>query len=145
MDIIVTTPKKEINNAAKEAKEALDGKVTHYFRTFRKFPTKLNKGDKVFYIEDGYIRGYAVVDSIENQSPSDLVCLTTERKWIGNRIHMRCDSWIWIEPIKYKGFQGFKYIQSVGINEDWAIEKGVCMRINYTKIGDWKAQKPKIN
>ena len=47
MDIIVTTPKSEIENTKREC-ESYDT----WFRTFR-FKPKVEIGDKIFFVEDG--------------------------------------------------------------------------------------------
>jgi hypothetical protein len=109
MDIIVTTPKSEIKNAAREAQDALAGKVEYYFRAFSTLPSYLYKNDKVYYVENGFITGFALVDSIEPNGIGNR-CLTTGKEWNSHRVNMRCDSWKWIKPIPMKGFQGFRYI-----------------------------------
>jgi len=105
MDIIVTTPKSQIHAAANEAKDALAGKVHYYFRVFNKNPKKLQQGDKVFYVENGYITGFATVYGFANMEGT-LLCQTQNKEWNGEVVvWMRCDSWNWIKPIKMKGFQ----------------------------------------
>jgi hypothetical protein len=128
MDIIVTTPKGEIKNAAEEAKRALDGMVSHYFRKLSTYPSKLIVGDKVFYVENGFIRGFAIVEGIANSKGE--ACDTTKKNWSdGVYVWMRCNTWQWIDPIPMKGFQGFKYAYP---------------RFDYKIVGDWKDPKPKV-
>ena len=128
MDIIVTTPKDQIKNAAKEAEKALSGEVSHYFRHFKKPPIDLNIGDKVFYVEDGYVRGFAVVVSITTEK--GVPCSTTGLKYgEGVYVWMPVNTWNWIKPIPMKGFQGFRYVP-----DDFIFEV----------VGDWIDKKPEI-
>jgi len=115
MDIIVTTPKSEMAAAAQEAADArAAGGDTEYFRRFPcardHSPRKVNAGDRVYYVEDGFVRGYAVVSHIE-ESQYPMRCVTTGREWSpGFYLFLRADSWRWIRPIKMRGFQGFRYV-----------------------------------
>lgn len=127
MDIIVTTPKSQIENAAQEAKDALEGKVDYYFRNFDKLPRNLQKGDHVFYVENGFITGFAVVYGFV-ETAGKVICQTTGKDWKGCLVYMECNSWKWIKPIPMKGFQGFRYTPS---------------DFEYTVVGDWKDPKPK--
>lgn len=128
MDIIVTTPKSEMVNAAKEAANARDaidsGTEVCYFRRFAHHPPTLHKWDKVFYVEDGYIRGYAVVDRIEYKDEE--VCSTTGRTWSQALFaYMKADSWTWIKPIPLAGFRGWRK-----------------MLTPFEIVGDWKDPRP---
>ena len=60
-DIIVTTPKSEMDNAAKEAADCIRSGGGYYFRRLPTLPKEFGLGSKVFYVENGYIRGYAIV------------------------------------------------------------------------------------
>jgi len=111
MDIIVTTPKSEMRNAAKEAADAIAAGGGEYFRRFslHHYPGLLNVGDRVYYVEDGYVRGFALVREIVKRDTS-MRCDTTGIVWPpGVYVFMRADSWQWIKPIPMKGFQGFCY------------------------------------
>ncbi len=55
MDILVTTPKSEIDNSKKEG-EAVEKDGGYWFRTFR-FRPKVVPGDKIFFVEGGLIKG----------------------------------------------------------------------------------------
>lgn len=108
MDIIVTTPKNERLNAKKEAERILKEGGGLYFRRFSSLPTKLNIGDKVFYTEDGYIRGFATVVCIQSQLAQG--CDSTGKVYPeGHYVFMDASTWKWIKPIAYNGFQGFRY------------------------------------
>jgi len=107
LDIIVTTPKSETENAAREAENCIQAGGGFYFRRFPVKPQGVKVGDRVFYVEDGYIRGYAVVCDIFFSN--GITCDTTGRKWpSGWYLKMPADSWRWIEPIEMRGFQGWR-------------------------------------
>ena len=112
MDIIVTTPKSQMAAAAQEAADArCAGAGTEYFRSFPRAyaPGQLRPGDRIYYVEDGFVRGFAVVSHIE-QSQFPMQCQTTGREWpAGYYAFMQADSWRWIRPIPMRGFQGFRY------------------------------------
>ena len=83
-DIIVTTPKSEMRNAALEAKECIDEGGGSYFRTLATFPKRLNENSRIFYVEDGYIRGYFPIHSFDHLGKNyQLTCATTGRAWGG--------------------------------------------------------------
>jgi hypothetical protein len=129
MDIIVTTPKTEIKNAVKEAEEAKAGRVQYYFRRLASFPKDLKVGDKVFYVEDNYITGCAVVSAITNEAGEQ--CSTTKKNFTsGVFVWMKCDSWQWIKPIPMRGFQGYRYR---------------VLKLNYEVVGNWLDPKPKVS
>lgn len=113
MDIIVTTPTKQSKIAAQEAVEAVQNS-DYYFRMFKTPPKNLLVGDKIFYVENGYIRGYAVVDKIHKVEQQ--VCQTTGRAWgPGVCVYMEARSWKWIKPIAMTGFQGWRYMKENNI------------------------------
>ncbi|MDD4891972.1 MAG: hypothetical protein PHU85_18790, partial [Phycisphaerae bacterium] len=108
MDIIVTTPKKEIDNAAKEAADCISKGGGHYFRRFSQWPRELHIGDWVWYVEDGYLRGRAKVTNIT--TAEGMICQSTRRKWPpGAYVVMDATSWRWVKPIPLRGFLGFRY------------------------------------
>lgn len=125
-DIIVTTPKKKSHIAAEEARRCIEAGSGFYFRTFRNKPKDLKVGTKIFYVEDGYIRGFGTVSEIID---GQMECGTTGHDW-GDGYHavMPADSWKWIKPIRMQGFQGWRYFEAKGI------------RI----IGDWLDKKPEV-
>jgi hypothetical protein len=120
-DIIVTTPKSEMKNAAKEAQDArLAGPDSCYFRALPTSPRGLLAGvSRIFYVEDGYVRGFGVIDTGNNGKYSH--CDTTGRDWYGKcTVVTRASSWKWIKPIPMKGFQGWRYFdQPVEVVGDW--------------------------
>ena len=106
MDIVVTTPKSEMLNAAAEAAQCLRDEGGYYFRAFQRLPTNVQSGCRVYYVENGAVRGFALVERIE---AGRFKCETTGRCWSGWNLLMRADSWKWIEPIPMRGFQGWRY------------------------------------
>jgi len=128
MDIIVTTPKTEIENSAKEADNCKKRNGGFYFRRFPlNHSPKIKIKDKVFYCEDGYIRGFCEVSHIEKMKKN--TCSTTSLKYPeGIYLMMDSTTWKWITPIPMKGFQGYRYFKD----------------INFDIIGGWKDNKPII-
>lgn len=124
-DIVVTTPKQSIEIAAEEAEYCIKNKFGYYFRVLNSSPKNVNISSKVFYVEDGYVRGFAEVFKIHF---GQMTCEITGKIWKGNCILvMSASSWCWIKPIKMKGFQGYRYFnQPVEI------------------VGNWLDPKPKI-
>jgi hypothetical protein len=59
MDILVTTPKSEIDTSRSED-EAFECDGGFWFRTFR-FLTKVEQGDRIFLVENGLIKGYGII------------------------------------------------------------------------------------
>ena len=113
-DIIVTTPQTASESAAREAEEARacieEGGESWYFRHLgRGRPRDLEEGGRVYYVEGGFIWGFATVAAI-TQDPG-MVCDTTGREFgPGWYAVMDAQSWRWIDPIWWgKGFQGWRY------------------------------------
>jgi hypothetical protein len=117
-NILVTTPKSESKNAILEANDCLNSGGGYYFRSMAKKPKDLFPGSKVFYVDNEYIRGFAVVEKIEK---NEMICSTTGRSFGTNwNVLMRADSWKWIKPILHKGFQGYRYFdREVEIVGNW--------------------------
>lgn len=126
MDIIVTTPKTQMEEAKQEAHDCIRNLGGHYFRRFNHKPSDLTIGDKIFYVEDGYIRGFASIvkmESGENQ------CETTGKFWAqGWYVFLDSTTWQWIKPIPMKGFQGWRYFKD-----------------EYVIIGGWLDPKPNVS
>uniref|UniRef100_A0A6M3KZ09 Uncharacterized protein n=1 Tax=viral metagenome TaxID=1070528 RepID=A0A6M3KZ09_9ZZZZ len=105
MDIIVTTPKSAHKLAAEEAKFVEQNPDAYWFRTFRGRPN-VQIGDKVYYVDNGQIRGYGIVFDIDF---GELMCESAGRFY--NGIHLKQRKWVWLKkPIPFKGFQGFRYV-----------------------------------
>ncbi len=122
-DIVVTTPKNMMETAAQEARDCIEAGGGQYFRTFRDRPRDLEVGSRIFYVEDGYVRGFAVVRWILHGT---MLCRTTGKDWgVGYHVTMSAASWKWIEPIPMKGFQGFRYCD-----------------LDFRVVGDWLDPRP---
>ena len=126
VNIVVTTPKSEMKNSRREAEECIAAGGGYYFRRFGVHkPKGLMKGTKIFYVEDGYLRGYGVVERVVNGSQQ---CNTTGRDWgTGIFAVIPANSWKWIEPIPMKGFQGWRYFD-----------------VPYKVVGGWRDARPVI-
>ena len=108
MDIIVTTPKSQMKASAQEAADCIAAGGGEYFRRFGNRPTVL-PGNRIYYVEDGYVRGFCRIGSIVHRSSCE-VCQTTGRRWPpGTYLYMQATTWQWITPIPMNGFQGFRY------------------------------------
>ena len=65
--IIVTTPKSEMSSAEQEAKECLRNGSGFYFRKLNKKPKDILIGEsRIYYVEDGYIRGSCIIIGIKD-------------------------------------------------------------------------------
>jgi hypothetical protein len=109
-NILVTTPKTESKRAEQEAQNCLNNGGGEYFRRFggRSFPKRLGIGDRIYYAQDGYIRGFALVSRFEISSGE--ICDTSGQQY-GSGHYVFCDAttWRWVEPARMKGFQGYRY------------------------------------
>jgi len=97
MDVIVTLPKKRgglIHLGEKQA--AFEINEIPYWE-MKRLPVKLDKGDKLFILTEGFIRGYFIVEYIDDDKEHD-----------GN-LKIYLSSWTDIKHIKMRGFQGFRY------------------------------------
>jgi len=129
-DIIVTTPKSEMETAAQEAEMIKQHGGGRYFRRYPygRCP-KVSPRSKVFFVEDGYVRGFCEVLEV-GDLPDGLECeITKDNPGEGTYVVMDATSWCWIKPIPMKGFQNFRYVP-----EDF----------EYKVIGDWQDPKPGI-
>lgn len=134
-DIIITTPQTEIERSAQEAADAIANGGGWYFRRLATFPKMLKKGDRVWYVEDGYIRGFCIVAKIYN-GHQPFYCTTTKRNWpAGVYIIMSADSWKWIRPVPHMSFRGFRYVPP--LDAKYLINMGGI-------LGDWKTPKPEV-
>lgn len=110
MDILVTTPKSEIDNSRREG-EAVETEGGFWFRIFR-FKPKVEPGDRIYFVEDGLIRGYGIIFNVY-QSAGQETCDFTGRVWgseFGDWVVCYKD-WHWLkDPVPFKGFQGIRYI-----------------------------------
>ena len=112
MDILITTPKTEIENARKEGKYVEDG--GYWFRVF-KFRPQVEERDKIFFVENGQITGYGIIFQIVQKDQEE--CEATRRIWgkeDEKNWFVYYKNWHWLKnPIPFKGFQGIRYISRI--------------------------------
>lgn len=114
-DIVVTTPKSEVENAAREAAELIAAGGGRFFRALRSRPKRLEEGDRIFYVEDSFVRGCGTVDEIRTGGDR---CDLTDRYWDGAvAVYFSAMSWTWIRPIPMRGFQGWRYATAELLNQ----------------------------
>lgn len=130
--IVVTTPKSQMENAAEEAQRCIQCGGGFYHRYFGKKPKGLKERSRMFYVEDGYVRGFGTIFAMVDSGP--LRCEITGKEWgAGWYALMPAQTWRWIEPIKCKGFQGFRYFSKL------------FPEIKEVKVvGGWKDPKPEV-
>jgi len=88
-------------------------------------------GERVYYVEDGHVRGFAVVGRV--YAANGMRCATTDRIWpAGFYVFMDATTWRWIRPIPMKGFRGFH-------------RGGPGWRtLHVVEVGGWLDPKPKV-
>ena len=135
-DIVVTTPKSQMATAALEAEQAQNLQLNgderqYYFRNLGMHGgANLGKGSRVYYVEDGYLRGFGTVESDEDVLYRDWnECDTTGRQFgKGWYVYIPVDSWQWVVPVPYRGFQGWRYAPT-----EWR---------DLEVVGNWQDPKP---
>jgi len=119
IDFIVTTPKNRMNEAAAEAWRAKmdhrDGLGAGYYaRSVPFIPRGCRPGSRIFYVENGFIRGFGVAGEIVGRDHPEAE--------FGPFIKIPCDSWRWIRPIRMRGFRGIrqfaKAVEVIGVWRD---------------------------
>ena len=112
MNIAITIPKAvDFDTWLKECEDVRkkDMKLNYYLGS-RGLPKKAKPGDKCYVIHDSFIRGYHIIEALlENKK--NFVCETTEQYWPKGNYIVRKGKFYKIEPIKMKGFQGFRYLE----------------------------------
>jgi len=116
MDILVTTPKSQIGNAKKEGRWA-EKNGGHWFRVF-KFKPDVDLDDRIYFVENGYIRGFGVILHAPHQSADGETCEVTGKSW-GKEGYwvVEYSNWHWLDdPIAFKGFQGIRYVSRLPLD-----------------------------
>jgi len=142
MDIIVTTPKSRMADAAQEAANCIQAGGGEYFRRFHSihYPRHMKIGSRIYYVENGYIRGFATISRVAHVPTQGMQCDTTGRWYSqGCFVFMPADSWRWIKPIPLRGFQGYRYVHPKSIGPRlWAM-------IGQAEIvGGWRDKRPEV-
>ena len=109
MDVLVTTPQRESGEAAKEALDAR-AQGGYYFRNLGQHqPKQFSVGERVWYTEGGFVQGFGLCVEIVWSPGED--CDATGRHFNqGWFAWIPVVSWKWVRPFRYKGFQGFRYV-----------------------------------
>ncbi len=105
-DILVTTPISQSADAAREAEKIKRWGGGYYLRSLgRNRPRKSHSGNRCFYVDRGFIRGFAIIEKfrIHTDDPTRPIYEAV----------MDARSWVWIKPIERKGFQGFRYVEGM--------------------------------
>ncbi|HUU56383.1 MAG TPA: hypothetical protein VMW93_03480 [bacterium] len=125
-DIVVTTPKSRMAEAAREAEEVRAAGGGYYYRDYRapRIPN-VETFDRVYYIEDGYVRGYCLITEIDSVGYGRRRSIT---------IYMDARLWTWIKPIPVGNSpRSWVYADTLGISwEDVEI------------VGGWLEPKPEV-
>jgi hypothetical protein len=113
VDILVTIPKSEAANTVKEdqfinncVRDGEQGVVQ--FWAIKRKPKTLNIGDRVYFVENGRVTCYHLFAGYV----SDPVCEVTKRVWHGLNLILKCPEVLVKSYIPYRGFQGFRYINT---------------------------------
>jgi len=142
VDIIVTTPKSRMKEAAQEAEDCKRAGGGHYFRRFSR-NRAVDVSDRIYYVEDGYVRGFGLVDKVREHEA--LTCDTTGREWpAGWYAFMDAMSWKWIAPIRMKGFQGYRLAGGYPRSGQGVTHRG-DERPVVKIVGGWLDPKPGLN
>lgn len=109
-DIIITIAKDKIKEEALKVVKSLKslGREEYYRQYSLNKQPPVRFGDKVFILEDGYVRGFFVVQEVRRRSFP--VIGTADQKDEYSRVIFDVLSWQSIVPIPMNGFPGFKYV-----------------------------------
>jgi len=115
MDIIVTVPKKELKNVDAEEKWSHDltekqRKSAFCFWSMNRRPKRLEPGDRVYFIQNGFIVNSNEFLRYEEEGE---YCEVTDRYWKGPILVMDITSIPLKKPVPMKGFQGFRYTKRI--------------------------------
>ena len=111
MDVVVTIPKSRlaiVEQEEREVKEALkSGADAFFFWRFARCPKNLSVGNRIYFVWNGAVRAYHVVDGFDK----NLVCDTTGQRYDGFCVTMNPAIHNLRKPIPMRGFQGFRYFK----------------------------------
>ena len=91
-DIIIYTTEETLFH--KQGLKQDEKDYDYFYWEFRRLPKHIDFGDKIYFAHKGFIRGYFIVFDIDRRAKT---------------IEWDCKSWVAINPISVKHFQGFKY------------------------------------
>jgi hypothetical protein len=107
MDIVLTIPKSEYKHDDLETKYLKENKDAFQFWTLSRKPTKLNIGDRVYFVKNNKIDSSMEVFNIKKHST--IKCEVTDRVWSGEYQIFMNDLREENLDFEVKGFQGFRY------------------------------------
>jgi hypothetical protein len=106
-DIVLTIPKSEYGNDDLETKAYNEIDDSFQFWTLSRTPTRLNVGDRVYFVKhnriDSSMRLFDIQENVEQH------CDVTGRTWTGKCMLYLDDLKNFEEEVETKGFQGFRY------------------------------------
>jgi hypothetical protein len=106
MDIVVTIPKSEYKNDDKETEFLNSNPDAYQFWTFKRLPTRLHVGDRIYFVKNNKIESSMRVIRIPENSRE--ICETIGRVWEGKFVYINDLRYENLD-FKVKGFQGFRY------------------------------------
>ena len=104
----MTTSLRRREEAAAEARKCIRDGGGIYFRRFQHRP-RVKPGDRVYYVEAGYVRGFCDVLAVELYSHVVSRRTTGRLFECGWYLMMDAATWKWIRPIPMKGFRAYRY------------------------------------
>lgn len=107
MDIVVTIPKLEYKNDDLETQFLTENEDAFQFWSLSRKPTKLNIGDRIYFVKDNKIDSSMRVFDIKSQE--NMRCDVTNRIWTSRYQICMDDLRNEVLNIRTKGFQGFRY------------------------------------
>lgn len=111
-DIVITIPQNtDWSVYQKELDAAENGDMMNF--KVPNLPKQTEIGNKCYLCYKGQIIGYMKISGL---SKDGFTCTTTGKKWNGNFVQ-RTGKFHKIEPIPYKGFQGYRYIDINNLNK----------------------------
>jgi len=102
--IIYTTGEKLLHKQGKLPDDDDWAEDGYYYWHLRGVPRKLKVGDRIYFAVKGYIRGYFIVEDIDDSDECEIEFDSTSWKDIKPNDQLSC-----------KSFQGFKYADKVGL------------------------------
>jgi len=109
-DIVITIPKSILwSDYEKEILKASKGEIMNF--KVNNFPNT-KKGCKCYIVHEGLVKGYMYVSGL---SEREFKCSTTGKDWKGKFIERTGKFYPLKNPIKMKGFQGYRYFDQ-GLN-----------------------------
>lgn len=112
--ILITLPSNiEWSEYQKELDAVADGSQELNFKVAT-LPKDVGVGDRCYLVHRNYIVGWMTISYIGCKS---FLCTTTEKGWVGKFIS-RTGPFHPIKPVLYRGFQGFRYIDTEDLTEN---------------------------